>query len=225
MKIALNLATSQSARERYALVWTAPVTLGAGVCLIYLLVFAAHNIREYSKLHQWVTKYQTQLNIFRDKEKAARRNLEQPQYREVVREARFVNTLIDQKQLSLTELTAKVTKLLPPQVRLTGLSLSEPTGEPLVRLDVEGSQEAVENFVSHLEESPDFSDPTITQQGFEQKSSAGAPGKLEAVTCTARYASGVRSPESGVVAQTFRSAVLPEQNPEGKKRKVEGKGQ
>ena len=198
MKIAFNLATSRSARERYALVWTAPVTLAAGACLIYLLISAGHNITEYSKLHRLVLKYQSQINIFRDKEAAARRSLEQPQYRELIREATFVNTLIDQKQFSLTRLTAQVTKLLPPQVRLTTLSCSEPAGEPLVRLDIEGSQQAVETFVNRLEESTLFSDVTVTQQGFEQKSSAGAPQKPQAVTCAARYLGAKPVDESGV---------------------------
>lgn len=188
MKVALNLSTRPSLRQRYALLWTVPFTLGALVWFIYSVFLAAHNISEYHQRHRSLVNYQTRENALRAQEMAMRRNLDRPQFRELLREAGFVNALIDQKQFSLTELTAKVTKILPPQARLTTFSFSQAAGEPVVRLSVESSgQEALQTFVNNLEESPDFKEVTITQQGLEQK---GGPAGPVTITCSARYEGG-----------------------------------
>ncbi len=188
MKIALNLAASQSRRERYGLVWGAPVSFAAVVLLIYFLLSALRTFGEYRKVHRSLVELQDREARLRNREKTVRNNLERPQSREVFREAQFVNTLISKKRLSLTELTLKVSKLLPRSVHLASLALAQAGHEPLVRFTVVGdSNEAVYTFLNNLEDSPDFTEVANVNEGVEQKAS---PGGSVTMACTARYVGG-----------------------------------
>jgi hypothetical protein len=195
MKINLNLAVYQPTHERYALGWTVPVACGALVTLVYLGGSALRTIRAYQKVHRSVAECQAQMGLLRDRQQAAVRRLQQPQFQGVLREAGYVNSLIDRRQLSVTELIAKLNRLMPADVRLTTLSLSEGSEGPLVRMTIEGShQEKVIAFVQNLEESSDFSDPAITsedpgsQGGGAPGPQGGAPSEASArVICTALY--------------------------------------
>jgi hypothetical protein len=116
------------------------------------------------------------------------RKLDEPDNRALLHEVQFINYLIDERRLSFGELTDKVTALLPPQARLSGLSMPDASGDPVVHFAIEGSgEEPVETFLTNLENSPDFKDVIITNQGFEEKESGGAP---VSITCNARYVGG-----------------------------------
>ena len=189
MKIALNLSTYSGSRERYALAWAVPLALAAlvvfGVLSFHPRLGAVASFREYLKVHEGLVKLREQEAALRQSERTLREKIEQPQSREIYREAQFVNKLIERKRLSLTELTMKVAKLLPSKVRLTGLALSEPGSSPVVRFTVMGkNEEAVETFLGNLEDSPDFKDVAIINQGFEQQ---GTPGGQVIVACSALY--------------------------------------
>jgi len=189
MKIALNLSTAPTPRERFALAWAAPLAIAGLAALVLLSVSAARSFREYRKVHRSLLELQVTASGLRDRESALRRELERPEFREVLRGVEFVDALIEQKQFSLTELTAQVTRLLPPQVRLTGLALAEWAGDPVVRFTIEGNnEEAAEAFLGNLEDSPYFKDVAILNQGFAQEGSAAGP---VTVACTAHYL-GVR---------------------------------
>jgi hypothetical protein len=195
MRINLNLAMHQSAHERYALYWATPVSLAALVALVYLSASVRRTIREYNRVHHSVAECQAQQGLLRAREMAALRRLQQPQFQSVLRQASYVNSLIDQRQLSFTALATKLTRLLPADVRLTTLSLSEGADGPLVRMTIESStQEKVIEFVESLEESSDFADPAISSEDPGQESSGGASGGVARVIWTARY-TGWRNPE------------------------------
>ena len=185
MKITLNLATPPSPHERYGLAWAIPTVVVALVGMGLLAFFARRNYRDYRAVHRSVLEMQQREAELRSRELSLRRDLEQPQFREVYRQAQFVNALIDQRQFSLTELTQKVSNLLPGEVRLTGLALPQGGKEPVVRFALVGnSEEAIESFLSNLEHSSDFGDVAILNQDFAQES--GTPGSVT-VVCTARY--------------------------------------
>lgn len=187
MKISLNLALSESLRQRYGLVWAIPVALGALAFLVYSLILAAHDLSEYSLRHRSADNLEAQVTQLRAREVAALRDLQRPEYVRLLTQTTYVNSLIDQKQLSMTELVAKVTRLLSPEVRLTSLQFSQPSGQPFVHLSVESNREqALLDFENKLEESDDFTDVTVAQQGFAQKGSSAAPG----ISCTAIYVGG-----------------------------------
>lgn len=190
MKVELNLAHAESPRERYALAWAVPALALGLAGLLYLSHSAVRELDRYRDVHAKLGDYQEQESRLREREAALRKELGQPQSREVLREVQFVNGLIERKQVSLTEIASRVTKLLPQDARLTGLALAPQAEQLTVRFVITGkSEEAVENFVSNLEDSSDFKDPVIANQGFEEQGSAGGP---VTVTCSARYTPGAR---------------------------------
>jgi Tfp pilus assembly protein PilN len=185
MKITLNLATPPSPHERYGLAWAIPTVVVALVGMGLLAFFARRNYRDYRAVHRSVLEMQQREAELRSRDLSLRRELEQPQFREVYRQAQFVNALIDQRRFSLTELTQKVSNLLPGEVRLTSLVLPQGGKEPVVRFAVVGnSEEAIEAFLSNLEDASDFADVAVLNQGFAQES--GTQGSVT-VVCMARY--------------------------------------
>jgi hypothetical protein len=188
MKLILNLSTTPSRHERYALAWAVPTAVIALAGLAFLSLLAVRNFREYRRVHRWVVETEQTEGQLRSQEMALRRELERPQLRQIYRQVQFVNSLIDQKRFSLTELTEKVSKLLPGEVRLTGLALSRGEKESVVRFTVAGnSEEAVETFLSNLEDSADFADVAILSQGFSQEGAGQGP---VTIACAARYVGG-----------------------------------
>jgi len=185
MKITLNLATPPSPHERYGLAWAIPTVVVALVGMGLLAFFARRNYRDYRAVHRSVLEMQQREAELRSRDLSLRRELEQPQFREVYRQAQFVNALIDQRRFSLTELTQKVSNLLPGEVRLTSLVLPQGGKEPVVRFALVGnSEEAIEAFLSNLEDASDFADVAVLNQGFAQES--GTQGSVT-VVCMARY--------------------------------------
>ncbi len=188
MKVTLNLAIPPSPRERYAFAWGIPAVFLALLVSAYLGLSTARSVRENREVQRERLKLQErEASLIKD-EAEIRRDLDQPKSRKVLGTAQFFNALIDRKAFSLTEFAAKVTQLLPGSVRLTSLSLSQEGADRVARFVVAGSsEEAVENFLIHLEDSPDFKDVALLDQGVEQGSAAG---EQVAITCTARYVRG-----------------------------------
>jgi Tfp pilus assembly protein PilN len=188
MRIVLNLAIPPSARERYALYWAIPATLLGVSGLVLLLLFTVRSYREYKAVQTSVAAYQERENALRAQEMALRRELEEPQSRRFLDDVQFVNALIENRRITLTDLAADITELIPDEVRLTALALA-PDGQQLgVRFVITGkSTEAIERFLSNLEDSPHFKDVAIINEGFEE---AGTTSELENIACTAHYLAG-----------------------------------
>jgi len=188
MKVVLNLAIPPSARERYALYWAIPATLLGVTGLAFLLLFTVRSYREYKAVQKSVADQQGRENTLRAQEMALRKQLEEPESRRLLDDVQFVNALIEKKRVSLTGLATDITDLMPDEVRLTGLALAPEGQELSVRFVITGkSEEAIERFLSDLEDSPHFKDVAIVNQGFEQ---TGAASELENIACTARYMPG-----------------------------------
>jgi Tfp pilus assembly protein PilN len=187
MKVSLNLSLAQSFRQRHVVAWSLPL-LAASVLLLFRLGLSIEsNWKEYRVVRQSVEREQARQNELAGQEAGLKNKLQQPENRALLREVQFVNSVIEQRRLSFTGLTEKVTVLLPPQVRLAALSLPDSSGDPVVHFGVEGtSEEPVETFLTNLEDSPDFKDVSLLSQGFEQKGN-GVP---VSITCTARYVGG-----------------------------------
>lgn len=185
MQIQLNLAIAPSARERYALAWAVPVSLGAVALMVYFSLGAAHSFSNYRKYHRSLLELKSQEARWGASARKLREELNQPQPQKAFRVAKFVNTLIDKREFSLAELMEKVTKLLPPAVRLDAFAFSPEAADSLVRLSVVGkTQDEAEKFVSNLEDSSDFRDVIVQNQG-----STGKGGEVS-VSCSAVYAGG-----------------------------------
>jgi Tfp pilus assembly protein PilN len=188
MRVALNLAIPASARERYALYWAIPATLLGVTGLAFLLLFTVRLFREYRGVGASVAASQERENALRAQEMALRRRLEEPQSRQLLNDVQFVNALIAEKRISLTGLATDITDLIPDEVQLTALALAPEGQELAVRFVITGkSEEAVERFLSNLEDSPHFKDVAIINEGFEE---AGSSSELENIACTAHYLVG-----------------------------------
>jgi Fimbrial assembly protein (PilN) len=186
MKVYLNLAIAPGRRERYALAWAVPTFAVALLIFVYLAGGAIRDFRRSRQIRQSLADVQAKDARLRARETELRLQLARPKFREMIHETEFVNHLINQRQFSLTELTVKVSKLLPLNVKLNGLGLEGTDARPEVRFAVLGkSEEAVESFLNNLEDSNDFSDVTIRNQGF-RGGEGGGPEQV-ALTCTARY--------------------------------------
>jgi hypothetical protein len=211
MRITLNLSPPASAHDRYALVWAIPATL-IGLAALILLGRASYlEYRDYRGIQRQVAEVQVRMADFRSQEAALRGKLEDPAYRELLRRAQFVNKLIEQRQLSLTQLSARVAGLLPEDARLTGLALTSPKrpgDDYLVRMGVTAkSEDAVEAFINDLEDSSDFRDVSILNQGFQEESSQ--PEQMS-VVCTARYLPGTDAATGKTSAEESTSNSKPD---------------
>lgn len=186
MKVYLNLAVAPSRRERYALAWAVPTFVVALLVLVYLASGAIRDFHHSRETRQALTSLQAKDTRLSSRETELRLQLTRPEFRKMIVETRFVNHLINQRLFSLTDLTVKVGKLLPMNVKLNGLGLAGTDQHPEVRFAVLAkSEQAVESFLNNLEDSKDFSDVTIRNQGF-RGGEGGSPEQV-ALTCTARY--------------------------------------
>jgi hypothetical protein len=191
MRITLNLSPAPSARQRYALAWAIPATLVGAVALVLLGRALRREFREYREVQSQVGEVQKHAEDLREEERSIRRKLDDPAYHELLRRSQFVNSLIDQRRLSLTDLSARLAGLLPDEAHLTGLSLTTPKGkneEYVVRMGIVAKNEdAIETFLNDLEDAPDFKDVVIVNEGFLEESAQ--PGQVN-IVCTARYLPG-----------------------------------
>jgi hypothetical protein len=187
MKVFFNLALEPDPRDRYALKWAVPVLVVALLGLGWLAVSAFSGLRRLHQVQRSLAQVRTSEAALRSKEVRLQQEINRPEYKALIEKTEFVNQLIGQRQFSLTELTFKVSKLLPPNARLSGLALaSSSEAHPEVQFAVMGKdEEAIETFLDHLERSGDFNDVIIKSQGF-RGGSGGEPQEV-ALVCTARY--------------------------------------
>jgi hypothetical protein len=191
MRITLNLSPAASARDRYALTWAIPATVVGLVALILLSRGSLRENREYQAVRAQLAVVQSRTDDLHNQEAAIRRKLEDPQYRELLHRSQFLNKLIGQRQLSLSQMAARLAGLLPEDARLTGLALTSPkkSGDDYtVRMGITAKNEdAIETFLNDLEDAPDFRDVSITNQGFQEDSSQ--PEQVN-IICSASYLPG-----------------------------------
>jgi len=188
MRISLNLSTAEASHERFALAWAVPAVVLGLAGLVLLNVFGVRQYRAYRADRLQVADIQRREAELRGKEADVRRDLEKPAYGDLLRQVSFVNTLIDSRNVSLTELVGKLAQFVPKDARLTTLALVSQDQDLVIRFTIAGkSEDAVEALLNALEDSPNFKDVSILNQGFSDESSQA--GQI-AVVCTARYVPG-----------------------------------
>lgn len=187
MKVYFNLAVAPDRRERYALAWAVPTLAVALVVLVWFAFTAIRDLRHSHQVEQSLAHVQLQEAATNSKEADLRRQIDRPEYTSMIKKTEFVNQLISRRQFSLTDLTFKVSKLLPPSTRLNGLALASASApNPEVQFAVMGKdEESIETFLTNLEGSRDFSDVLIKSQGF-RGGGGGGPQEI-ALVCTAKY--------------------------------------
>lgn len=185
MKVSVNLATSTSPGERYGLAWAVPLALFGILGLVLMARSILFNVGEYQKVQKKLDAEVMQEKSLHDQEEALRKGLDQPGQKAVFQKAHFVNGLIAQKQFSLTEMTQRVSELMPETVRLVSLRVTRPKTDIAVRFSVVGHDEAgLEKFIENLESTTDFTDLNVANQ--TQATDKSLIGMLQ-IVCTARY--------------------------------------
>jgi hypothetical protein len=188
MRVGLNLAIPPRAGERYALYWAIPATLLGIAGLVFLVLFTVRSFREHKVVQKSLTEHEAQENALHAQEMALRNKLEEPAARQLLNDAKFVNGLIEERRFSMVDMISDLTSLMPDEVRLSGLTVAPQGQEVAVRFVIAGkSEEAIEAFLSSLEDSSQFKDVAIVNQGFEQE---GSGSELENIACTATYLPG-----------------------------------
>jgi hypothetical protein len=192
MKITLNLSPAASVRDRFALAWAVPATLAGMAALVFLGRATLGEYRNYQGIQVQLTDVQSRADELKGQEAAIRRKLAYPAYRELLRRATFVNKLIGERELSLTEVSARIAGLLPEDARLTGLMLTppkKPGDDYELRMGITAKNtDAVDAFLNDLEDDPAFKDVSIINQTFTEESSQDQGVNL---MCTAHYLPGV----------------------------------
>ncbi len=188
MRVTLNFSAGESWRDRYALAWAIPATLVGLVGALWLGVAVIREARQAHAVQRQAAEVQQREEQLRTREIALRKELENPQYADLRRQARFVNALLDQKDLSLTELVKEVARILPDDAHLTELALARHEETSVVRFAITAkNEEALEAFLGALQDSSSFQDAAIVNQAFQD--AAAKPGPLS-VMCVARYLPG-----------------------------------
>ncbi len=193
MKVYLNLAVARDRRERYSLAWAIPALALSLMVMAWLATTAVHDLRRSHQIQRSLAEVRTQNAAMRDRENHLQQQIERPKFKRMIQKTEFVNQLISEKNFSLTQLTFKVSKLLPPSARLNGLALASSSApNPEVQFAVMGKdEEAIETFLDNLEGSKEFNDVIIKTQGF-RGGTTSAPQEV-ALVCTARYTGGSTS--------------------------------
>ena len=188
MRITLNFSPAASARDRHALKWAIPVAIVGLTALIVLCRSSYREHRQYQDIQAQLQAAQARTAELHGREEAIRRKLEDPANRDLFKRARFVNELITRRRLSLSDMSSRIVNLLPEDAHLTELALASPKkpGEGYtVRMGITArNEDSVQTFMNHLEDAPDFKDPSISNQGFQEEISQ--PDHIN-IVCTAQY--------------------------------------
>lgn len=185
MRVRINLARPANWRERTVYLWAPVLILCAGALLGYLVFASGREFAEYRRVDRAVLRDQAEIHETQAQEARLSMALRRPETLKLYAQINFLNNLIEQKKLSLSGLTLEVAKLLPDQVRITGLALGETAKGPEIEISVEGAPRQVTGaFLNNLESSPDFDGVTVVSQSFADVTQQA---NLISLTCSARY--------------------------------------
>jgi hypothetical protein len=235
MKITLNLSPRSSARDRYALGWGIPATLVGVAALVLLSRASLREYREYRASETQLAQIQGRADDLTRQEADIRRKLDDPASRDLRTRARFLNELIDERRVSLADVSSRLAGLLPGDARLSSLTFASPrdsTGDYSVRMGITAKgEEAIETYMNDLEDSPDFKDISIENQTIKEDPSQGSQIN---VVCNAHYLPGAEvqleakdkeaAPEAGSekTEAAKAEAAAKDKKPEVKKQKPAG---
>jgi Tfp pilus assembly protein PilN len=159
MKLQLNLSTSALENKRPFLVGTG--ALGA-IGLLILLLFghaAFTSWRSNRQLRGDISYWQTQVRENQRRQSDLQNYFQQPQSKEVLDRAAFLNSLIGERSFPWTKIFMDLEPTLPAGVRVVNIAPKMVGGHVVVDLTVgAGTDEQKLKFIQLLEKSPAFSD-------------------------------------------------------------------
>jgi Tfp pilus assembly protein PilN len=185
MKITVNLANAPTLRERYAFTLAVPGLILGLLVIVLLGRYAAKAYTERGELARKLETLRVSEAALAEQARDSQAALNQPRARGTLREAQFVNSLIEGKKLSLADVTLQLTALLPPDVRVSSLAVVRSGNNSDLRFQIAGkNEEALLSFMKNLQDSTSFEDPSFTAETVEQQ---GATAGEITIGCQARF--------------------------------------
>jgi Tfp pilus assembly protein PilN len=165
MKLHLNLATRPLDNKRPFLAGAA-VAGGAGILALFLLSHAAYQSwRSNRDLRQEISRYQSQIREYRQKQQDLDMFFKNPHAQQVLDRAKFLNSLIGQRSFPWTKVFMDLEKTLPPGVHVVSISPLLKENRAEVKLVIgAANDEGKAKFLQALENSKVFSDIEVTQE-------------------------------------------------------------
>lgn len=185
MKLQLNLSTSALENKRPFLV--AASALGA-VGLLILMLFghaAFTSWRSNRDLRADISNWQSQVREYQHRQNDLAAYFQQPQSKEVLDRAAFLNSLIGDRSFPWTKIFMDLEPTLPAGVRVVNIAPKLKDGHVTVDLTVgAGTDEQKLKFIELLEKSPAFSDIQLKDDRHSEQPGAD---KIQ-LQLTANYA-------------------------------------
>lgn len=166
MRVELNLASRpvENRRRFYAL---------AGTSIAILLALAL--LQATAFFGDWwsgrdagrrISQLQAELTRLEDEQRKLEEQLKEPQARDVMEHAYFLNSLILQKSISWTKIFMDMEKIVPDRVQVVSIR-PEVLDTNQMRLDMNVSGETMEqllDFLRRVEKSDKFGTPVLAQE-------------------------------------------------------------
>jgi len=164
IQVPINLATEPFRRDRPILVAFA----GGAVLLVVLLAIQVATIltqrHQGADIHVTINRLNSELRTISSEEAKIRGTLNRPENAVVLERSVFLNTLIDRKAISWTQLFVDLEKVVPYNARLISVRLSDADQQNHVPLDmVVGAKDfaPIYQMLQNLEASPLFDAPNV----------------------------------------------------------------
>ena len=164
IRVPINVASEPFRRDRPML-----VALSAG-CIALAIVLAFEISTITSQRHQAadtrvaIDRISAQLRVVGNEQSKLDATLRQPENAEVLERSLFLNTLIERKAISWTRIFADLEKVMPYNLRLVSVRLSEVDSQNQVLLDMTVSSKEVApvlDLLKRMEASPQFGPTSV----------------------------------------------------------------
>lgn len=167
IRVPINLASEPFRRDRPIVVGGVALALLLAALLALQVTTILTDRSQAADTRQLLSRLNGQLRTVSDEQNKLNATLHLPQNAEVMERSIFLNTLIDRKAISWTQIFADLEKVMPYNVRLVSVRLPEVDAKNNVLLDmIVGSKEVppVIQLLNKLEAAPQFGPTDLQSQ-------------------------------------------------------------
>lgn len=172
MRPRLNLANAPLQNNRRFTVGAGLLGVAALIALLVLSFSAYRSWRANRDLRTQIAAYQAQIRESQRQQRALGAFFDQPQQKQAMDRAAFLNSLIAQRSFPWTKIFMDLEEILPVGVRVVSITPKMQNGRIEVRLVIgaTGDDEKVK-FLKTIQESKVFSNVQVTQENHPSQAS------------------------------------------------------